>query len=155
MADKNKYPIKYVGIALKDTYKIRTLTHDEKYYGDPYAYVVARAWLISETKTYKVNGGYTMTYNVVPEWTQEIMNNEPKFNLYDSCYNTICVDKIFNSYDEAKAYYVAYNNEILSQKLAKHNPEIISEMKKKYKEQLEDAYKLEKEHNKNINSKKR
>ena len=148
MTDYSKYPVKYIALGIKEIHELKGADGTEDCYGDVYAYAVVRAWVINEIKTYAPKGGYTTSYDVVPEWTQELEENYPKFNLYGRCYNTVNVDSslVFHSADQAKKYCSRANKTLLEQKLENHSDEIASELKKEYKEKLQGLEKKEIEH---------
>ena len=136
MSNNIKYPVKYVILSLKDKRMVKTLKNTEEYYDDIFAYVVVKALVINEIKTYNQNGGYTTSYDVVPEWKQDEYNIEPKYNLYGRCYNTINVecDLAFHNLDDAKRCCRELNNSLLSEQLVNHNVEFISKRKLLLKE---------------------
>ena len=148
MADKLKYPVRYVALGLRKKEKVHNLTQQEEYYGDVYAYAVVKAWVINEIKTNNLDGGFSMSYDVVPEWTQEVDNNEPKFNMYGRCYNTINLtnEMVFHNADQAKAYCKKLNDSIMSKALVAYSGELLGEKKKQYKEVLSKVEAKEQEY---------
>lgn len=156
MAD-SKYPVRYVLLGIKEKYSTKTITGVEEYYGDVFAYTVARAYVINEIKTYSQKGGFTTSYDVVPEWTIDGEENEPKFNMYGRCYNTINVtsDLVYGDYEQAKSFCKKMNNTLMNEHLEKLSGEFLGEKKKEYKEKLLEIERIEKEHLKAVNNKKR
>lgn len=147
MENNIKYPVRYVILGLRDKHKAKNLIAVEEYYGDEYAYVVVKALVINEIKTYDVYGGYTTSYDVVPEWKQDEYGITPKYNLYGRCYNTVNVEseKVFHELDRAKRYCRELNIELLDEKLKDCNPEIASFKKIMLKEKMLEAENLQNE----------
>ena len=148
MANNINYPVRYVILGLREKHIIRNVTSSEVYYDEEYAYVVVKALVVNEIKTYNPKGGFATSYDVVPEWKQDEYNIEPKFNLYGRCYNTVNVecDRVFTDVESAKRYCKELNNSFLAEKLLNCNPEVISTKKAALKEKMAEAEKLQNEY---------
>ena len=114
---KNNYPIKY---ALMPIIEQTGWTHGmhelEREYG-VVCYIISKCYVIKETKKYNINGTSDIKYQVVfpyeyheySGWKRE----EPSFNLINNgCTNAVTVDKLYDSFEEAKKDKKEKNEEI-------------------------------------------
>lgn len=120
---KNNYPIKY---ALMPIIEQTGWTHGmhelEREYG-VVCYIISKCYVIKETKKYDINGTSDIKYQVVfpyeyheySGWKRE----EPSFNLINNgCTNAVTVDKLYDSFEEAKKDKEEKNEKIHKSKYA-------------------------------------
>lgn len=136
------YPITYAPMKLKEfsSYSYRT----------NYAYIVAKCYLISETKRFFADGSSKMSYEVVFDWDQNGEKNIlPEINVNQQCSNSCYVDYISNSIDHLKNYTRELNRELFNKEISRTSFNQ-SNNKSKIQEELlhmfDEAYNLEKSH---------
>ena len=152
---KNNYPIKYALVPMIEQVGwAMGLNELEREY-DNVCYIVSKCYIINEIKEYKENGLVETKYNVVcPYEYHKILNywerEFPKFNYVNNyCTNSITVDNVYDTKEEAKEAKQIRNMEILNHQLSyiAVNSEYEEKVKKlknvfnnklKYYEQLEE-----------------
>ena len=137
---ENNYPIKYAAMPIIEqvgfTYGINEL---EREY-DIVCYIVSKCHLISNLTKYKKDGSTILEHEVVfpyrlsdfSKWKRVF----PEYNLYGQCTNSIKVDKMFDSYEDALKY-VLDKNEKLCEKAYTYLPfskDLVDEIKSKKNE---------------------
>ena len=138
---ENKYPIKY---ALMPMYE-QVGWYPSEYRSEDYGivcYIVSKCYLIREEKTYFDNGTYKTKYNVVFPFEADLnetwLRQEPQFNYYGECINSVSVDQIFNNLELAISVKKEKNREIITKECAvlhfdDNFTEKAKEIEKKYK----------------------
>lgn len=105
--DEQKYPIKY-GVM-----PINELDQDSEII----AYIVSKCYVISEKKTYLCNGTYKITYEVVFPYKMDRTKNSrramPQYNIYSQCINSIVINQVFDSFEDASIVADKLNEGIL------------------------------------------
>ena len=136
---KNKttnYKVKYAIMKIE-----RTLDNDGIYRNYIY-YIPAKCYVIAKKERYLSTGEIKKLYDIVfitPSYSIQSELNIPEYNIYGTCTNSLTVDKIFDTYGEAKN---EANTEDISN-FRKLRSEI--SYNKEYKKQLEilnNNYKL-------------
>ena len=136
---KNKttnYKVKYAIMKIE-----RTLDNDGIYRNYTY-YIPAKCYVIAKKERYLSTGEIKKLYDIVfitPSYSIQSELNIPEYNIYGTCTNSLTVDKIFDTYGEAKN---GANTENISN-FRKLRSEI--SYNKEYKKQLEilnNNYKL-------------
>ena len=136
---KNKttnYKVKYAIMKIE-----RTFDNDGVYKNYTY-YIPAKCYVIAKKERYLSTGEIKKLYDIVfiiPSYSIQSELNIPEYNIYGTCTNSLTVDKIFDTYGEAKN---AANTENISN-FRKLRSEI--SYNKEYKKQLEilnNNYKL-------------
>lgn len=136
---KNKttnYKVKYAIMKIE-----RTFDNDGVYRNYTY-YIPAKCYVITKKERYLSTGEIKIFYDVVfitPSYSNSSELNIPEYNIYGTCTNSLTVDKIFDTYGEAK-------NEANTENISNFR-NLRSEISynKEYKKQLEilnDNYKL-------------
>ena len=120
---KNNYPIKYAVMPIiEQTGWYPGLNELEREYG-VVCYIVSKCYLVGREEKYNMYGEVDCKYKVVFPYEKDNLYDglsrvEPEFCLIDGmCYNSINVDKVFDSFDEAKEDAEKKNKEILSKEL--------------------------------------
>lgn len=136
---KNKttnYKVKYAIMKIE-----RTLDNDGIYRNYIY-YIPAKCYVIAKKERYLSTGEIKKLYDIVfitPSYSIQSELNIPEYNIYGTCTNSLTVDKIFDTYGEAK-------NEANTENISNFR-KLRSEISynKEYKKQLEilnNNYKL-------------
>lgn len=136
---KNKttnYKVKYAIMKIE-----RTLDNDGIYRNCTY-YIPAKCYVIAKKERYLSTGEIKKLYDIVfitPSYSIQSELNIPEYNIYGTCTNSLTVDKIFDTYGEAK-------NEANTENISNFR-KLRSEISynKEYKKQLEilnNNYKL-------------
>lgn len=136
---KNKttnYKVKYAIMKIE-----RTLDNDGIYRNYIY-YIPAKCYVIAKKERYLSTGEIKKLYDIVfitPSYSIQSELNIPEYNVYGTCTNSLTVDKIFDTYGEAK-------NEANTENISNFR-KLRSEISynKEYKKQLEilnNNYKL-------------
>lgn len=136
---KNKttnYKVKYAIMKIE-----RTLDNNGVYRSYTY-YIPAKCYVIAKKERYLSTGEIKIFYDVVfitANYSNRSELNIPEYNIYGTCTNSLTVDKIFDTYGEAK-------NEANTENISNFR-NLRSEISynKEYKKQLEilnDNYKL-------------
>ena len=136
---KNKttnYKVKYAIMKIE-----RTLDNDGIYRNYTY-YIPAKCYVIAKKERYLSTGEIKKLYDIVfitPSYSIQSELNIPEYNIYGTCTNSLTVDKIFDTYGEAK-------NEANTENISNFR-KLRSEISynKEYKKQLEilnNNYKL-------------
>ena len=116
---KLNYPIVYALMPIIEPAGwVHGLNELERQY-DTACYIVSKCFLIGEKITYQEDGKKGLTYEVVFPYQKGTFYWEyeaPSYNLiHGQCMNSIYVDAIFDSYDDAKKYKDE-KNQVLCQK---------------------------------------
>ncbi len=129
MIDKDnlKYPIKYAVMPIKEQIGwSHGLNELEPEYG-VVANIVSKCYVIGERKKYFSDGTFEIKYEVVFLYNKQYTNyydnfkpTIPEFYAYHECANSLFVDQIFNSFEEALTIASQLNDKILLQKIALH-----------------------------------
>lgn len=146
---KNKtinYKVKYAIMKIE-----RTLDNDGVYKNYTY-YIPAKCYVIAKKERYLSTGEIKKLYDIVfitPSYSIRSELNIPEYNIYGTCTNSLTVDKIFDTYGEAK-------NEANTENISNFRL-LRSEISynKEYKKQLEilnNNYKLLTEYGQEIES---
>ena len=122
---KNNYPIKYAVMpVIEQTGWYPGLHELEREYG-VVCYIASKCYLVGREERYNMYGGVESEYNVVfpyekDKWYQGFLSRvEPRECLANGrCNNAINVDKVFDSFEEAKVVASKKNKEILSKELS-------------------------------------
>lgn len=99
---KNKttnYKVKYAIMKIE-----RTLDNDGVYRNYTY-YIPVKCYVIAKKERYLSTGEIKIFYDVVfitPSYSNPSELNIPEYNIYGTCINSLTVDKIFDTYGEAK-----------------------------------------------------
>lgn len=99
---KNKttnYKVKYAIMKIE-----RTLDNDGIYRNCTY-YIPAKCYVIAKKERYLSTGEIKKLYDIVfitPSYSIRSELNIPEYNIYGTCTNSLNVDKIFDTYGEAK-----------------------------------------------------
>ena len=136
---KNKttnYKVKYAIMKIE-----RTFDNDGVYKNYTY-YIPAKCYVIAKKERYLSTGEIKKLYDIVfiiPSYSIQSELNIPEYNIYGTCTNSLTVDKIFDTYGEAK-------NEANTENISNFR-KLRSEISynKEYKKQLEilnNNYKL-------------
>ena len=146
---KNKttnYKVKYAIMKIE-----RTLDNDGIYRNCTY-YIPSKCYVIAKKERYLSTGEIKKLYDIVfitPSYSIQSELNIPEYNIYGTCTNSLTVDKIFDTYGEAK-------NEANTENISNFR-KLRSEISynKEYKKQLEilnNNYKLLTEYGNKIES---
>lgn len=146
---KNKttnYKVKYAIMKIE-----RTFDNDGVYKNYTY-YIPAKCYVIAKKERYLSTGEIKKLYDIVfiiPSYSIQSELNIPEYNIYGTCTNSLTVDKIFDTYGEAK-------NEANTENISNFRL-LRSEISynKEYKKQLEilnNNYKLLTEYGQEIES---
>lgn len=146
---KNKttnYKVKYAIMKIE-----RTFDNDGVYRNCTY-YIPAKCYVIAKKERYLSTGEIKKLYDIVfitPSYSIRSELNIPEYNIYGTCTNSLNVDKIFDTYGEAK-------NEANTENISNFR-KLRSEISynKEYKKQLEilnNNYKLLTEYGQEIES---
>lgn len=151
---KNNYPIKYalMPIIKQNGWSIGLNELERKYAVS--CYIVSKCYVVGENKKYYQDGTFKIKYSVVFVYEKDDYNRylervEPEFNLInEECTNSLFVDEVFESYEDAKVVAQEKNEEILSKKLSCLKVDAnfyqkIEEMKEEQEENLKFYRKLE------------
>lgn len=146
---KYNYPIKYAVIPMK-----RHVAYDKC--SCVVAYIAAKCYLISTTQKYKENGKICIEHEVVFPYELDDFHNcykriVPSYNIYGPCTNSIVVDYIFDTFEEAYIAAQMKNKEIgydefkdeysKLEKLVEENTGDLTTSKKEYNESTIMIYK--------------
>lgn len=121
---KNNYPIKYAVMPIiEQTGWYSGLNELEREYG-VVCYIVSKCYVVGREEKYNVYGNTLCEYKVVFSYGKDnqyggLSRVEPEFCLMNGrCNNSTNVDKVFDSFEEAKEETEKKNKEILSKKLS-------------------------------------
>ena len=121
---KNNYPIKYAVMPIiEQTGWVPGLNELEREYGIV-CYIVSKCYVIGREEKYNRYGNTECEYKVVFPYKKDnrydgLSRVEPEFCLMDGrCYNSINVDKVFDSFEEAREDANKKNKEILSREFS-------------------------------------
>lgn len=114
---KNNFPIKYAVMPIMEqtgwSHGLHELVRDY----NEVAYIAAKCYLITERKKYSINGKTNISYEVVFPFEKKDYDwkkIEPEYNVRGNCCNSIMVDKVFNSFEEALIEAQNKNDELVS-----------------------------------------
>lgn len=148
---KNKttnYKVKYAIMKIE-----RTLDNDGIYRNYTY-YIPAKCYVIAKKERYLSTGEIKKLYDIVfitPSYSIQSELNIPEYNIYGTCTNSLTVDKIFDTYGEAKneantenisnfrllRSEISYNKEYKKQlEILNNNYKLLSEYGNKIEEEL-------------------
>ena len=116
---KLEYPIKYAVIPMIE--QVRCSNGNREY--RPVCYIVSKCYLVCETTNYKNDGTLKTIYQVVcpikANNRNELVNAVPEYRLIsDKCTNSIYVNKIFDSLEEALKVKEQKNDDMLTDIIA-------------------------------------
>lgn len=148
---KNKttnYKVKYAIMKIE-----RTLDNDGIYKNYTY-YIPAKCYVIAKKERYLSTGEIKKLYDIVfitPSYSIQSELNIPEYNIYGTCTNSLTVDKIFDTYGEAKneantenisnfrllRSEISYNKEYKKQlEILNNNYKLLTEYGNKIEEEL-------------------
>ena len=148
---KNKttnYKVKYAIMKIE-----RTLDNDGIYRNCTY-YIPAKCYVIAKKERYLSTGEIKKLYDIVfinPSYSVQSELNIPEYNIYGTCTNSLTVDKIFDTYGEAKneantenisnfrllRSEISYNKEYKKQlEILNNNYKLLTEYGNKIEEEL-------------------
>ena len=148
---KNKttnYKVKYAIMKIE-----RTLDNDGIYRNYTY-YIPAKCYVIAKKERYLSTGEIKKLYDIVfitPSYSIRSELNIPEYNIYGTCTNSLTVDKIFDTYGEAKneantenisnfrllRSEISYNKEYKKQlEILNNNYKLLTEYGNKIEEEL-------------------
>ena len=148
---KNKttnYKVKYAIMKIE-----RTLDNDGIYRNCTY-YIPAKCYVIAKKERYLSTGEIKKLYDIVfitPSHSIRSELNFPEYNIYGTCTNSLTVDKIFDTYGEAKneantenisnfrllRSEISYNKEYKKQlEILNNNYKLLTEYGNKIEEEL-------------------
>lgn len=148
---KNKttnYKVKYAIMKIE-----RTLDNDGVYKNYTY-YIPAKCYVIAKKEKYLSTGEIKKLYDIVfitPSYSIQSELNIPEYNIYGTCTNSLTVDKIFDTYGEAKneantenisnfrllRSEISYNKEYKKQlEILNNNYKLLTEYGNKIEEEL-------------------
>lgn len=148
---KNKttnYKVKYAIMKIE-----RTLDNDGVYKNYTY-YIPAKCYVIAKKERYLSTGEIEKLYDIVfitPSYSIQSELNIPEYNIYGTCTNSLTVDKIFDTYGEAKneantenisnfrllRSEISYNKEYKKQlEILNNNYKLLTEYGNKIEEEL-------------------
>ena len=143
---KKQYPIKYYALGLEKFSHYAQEIEELEPVNEIYAYIVAKCYLISETKLHNQDGTQTMSYGIVPLFSikenKEIM---PEYKWNGECTNIEYISKIFDDEKSAKEYTRKINKEIFDNKVRELGIENGKKFTKEIKFDFDKAYKIEKQ----------
>ena len=120
---KNNYPIKYAVMPIiEQTGWSPGLNELEREYG-VVCYIVSKWYVVSREETYNVYGNIGCKYKFVFPYKKDnlhryLLRVEPSYNCYDKCSNATTVDKVFDSFEEARADAEKKNKKIVNKKIS-------------------------------------
>lgn len=113
---KNNYPIRYAIMPIIEQTEWSHGIHELLRNFSEVTYIVSKCYVINKTKKYNRNGDTSITYEVVfpfEETDYGWEKTEPQYDSYGNCRNSIIVDKIFNTFEEALEEANNKNNELM------------------------------------------
>ena len=121
---KNNYPIKYAAMPIIEQTGWYPGLHElEREYGIV-CYIVSKCYVVGREEKYNMYGNTLCEYKVVFSYGKDnqyggLSRVEPEFCLMNGrCNNSTNVDKVFDSFEEAKEETEKKNKEILSKELS-------------------------------------
>ena len=116
---KNNYPIKYAVMPIvEQTGWVPGLNELEREYG-VVCYIVSKCYLVGKEEEYNRYGNILYKYKVVFPYEKDNLHRYlSRVEPYSSCTNSINVDKVFDTFDEAKEDANKKNKEILSREFS-------------------------------------
>ena len=121
---KNNYPIKYAVMPIIEQTGWYPGLHElEREYGIV-CYIVSKCYVVGREEKYNMYGNTLCEYKVVFSYGKDnqyggLSRVEPEFCLMNGrCNNSTNVDKVFDSFEEAKEETEKKNKEILSKELS-------------------------------------
>lgn len=142
------YKVKYAIMKIE-----RTLDNDGIYRNYTY-YIPAKCYVIAKKERYLSTGEIKKLYDIVfitPSYSIQSELNIPEYNIYGTCTNSLTVDKIFDTYGEAKneantenisnfrllRTEISYNKEYKKQlEILNNNYKLLTEYGNKIEEEL-------------------
>ena len=114
---KYNYPIKYALIPMGDEKGWDVGLHRPGRVYETAYYIASKCYLVGETKKYMENGNVNTTYNIVfPYYLNRYINGW--FRERPQHDNSICVDNVFDTYEEALKAKDEYNKKLLNKELS-------------------------------------
>ncbi len=159
MLDKKdlKYPIKYAVMPIKEQIGWSNgLNELEREYG-VVANIVSKCYVIGEQKKYSSDGTIEIKYEVVFLYNKQYTSyydkfkpSIPEFNIWSQCTNSIFVNQLFNSFEEALIVAKQFNDEIVHHKIMflhfdKDFQSKVEKIKTEHQETLDKYKKIEEE----------
>ena len=120
---KNNYPIKYAVMPIIEQTGWYPGLHElEREYG-VVCYIVSKCYVVGREEKYNRNGNTLCNYKVVFPYKKDnlhryLLRVEPSYNCDGKCSNSITVDKVFDSFEEAKEEAKKKNEEIVKRKIS-------------------------------------
>lgn len=114
---KYNYPIKYAVIPMVE--QVGYYAEGEREYGTV-AYIATKCYLIGESKEYNAYGDLKQQYHVVfpyelaSDYSNSFNRIKPSYNASNKCSNSISVDSIFDTFEDAALESEIKNKELLS-----------------------------------------
>jgi len=119
---KNNYPIKYAVMPIYEQVGWNHGLNELEREYDIVAYIVSKCFIISETKKYKIDGSLKKEYQVVfPYRNDEYdiwIRTEPRFGFQRQVMNTIIVNDVYESYEDALEDAKSKNEKIKEKKIS-------------------------------------
>lgn len=120
---KNNYPIKYAVMPIiEQTGWYPGLNELEREYG-VVCYIVSKCYVVGREEKYNRYGNTICEYKVVFPYKKDelhryLLRVEPDYDFYGRCSNYINVDKVFDSFEEAREDASKKNNKIVNKKIS-------------------------------------
>ena len=111
---KNNYPIKYAAMPI-----IEQTGRDSEY--RVVCYIVSKCYVVGREEKYNMSGNTECKYKVVFPYERDNLHRylsrvEPSYNCYGECRNSTNVDKVFDSFEEAREDALKKNKKIVNKK---------------------------------------
>lgn len=120
---KNNYPIKYTAMPIiEQTGWNSGLNELEREYG-VVCYIVSKCYVVGREEKYNRYGNTECKYKVVFPYEKDNLHRclsrvEPDYDFYGRCSNSINVDKVFDSFEEAREDAKKKNEKIIKKKIS-------------------------------------
>ncbi len=152
MVDKKdlKYPIKYAVMPIEEQIGWCNGLHElEREYG-VVANIVSKCYVIGERKKYSSDGTIEIKYEVVflynkqnTSYYNEFEPSIPEFNIWSQCTNSVFVNQLFNSFEEALIVANQSNDKIVHHKIMFDFQNEAKKIKTEHQETLDKYKKIE------------
>lgn len=146
-----KYPIKYAIMPLEEQVG---WDYGERVF-DVVAYIVSKCYVIEERKKYLDDGSFEINYEVVFLYARkdnspyyEFEQAVPNWSIWRKCTNSVFVNELFDSFEEASKVAFKHNTEILRKKMRRiafdgNFENNVSKINSEYQETLHKYKKIE------------
>ncbi len=97
--ETTNYKVKYAVMEINRTINDKGISRTYAYY------IPAKCYVIAKKERYLSTGEIKIFYDVVfitPSYSNPLEPNIPEYNIYGTCTNSLNIDKIFDTYGEAK-----------------------------------------------------